>query len=61
MIPENLLKYFGQIARRQPDNLNKLVLVDKVEGKRLRSRSPYRLPALLASLFKQSNQSSIGS
>lgn len=37
-----VLSYFGHIARRQPDNLDKLVIVGKVEGKRLRGRSPTR-------------------
>lgn len=39
---QRILGYFGHIARRQPDNLDKLVVVGKVEGKRPRGRSPSR-------------------
>ncbi|KPJ00048.1 Ecdysteroid UDP-glucosyltransferase [Papilio xuthus] len=34
-----LLGYFVHIARRNPDNLNKLVVVGKIEGKRSQGRS----------------------
>uniref|UniRef100_A0A2H1V166 SFRICE_001441 n=1 Tax=Spodoptera frugiperda TaxID=7108 RepID=A0A2H1V166_SPOFR len=34
------MNYFGHIARRNPDNLKKLVVVGQVNGKRPRSRSP---------------------
>ena len=39
---QRVLSYFGHIARRQPDSLDKLVVLGKVEGKRPRGRSPTR-------------------
>ena len=39
---KRILGYFGHIARRSPDNLDKLIVVGKVEGKRPRGRSPSR-------------------
>ncbi|XP_063628267.1 uncharacterized protein LOC134799784 [Cydia splendana] len=39
---KRILSYFGHIARREPDNLEKLVVVGKVDGKRRRGRSPAR-------------------
>lgn len=37
-----VLKYFGHIARRSDDNLERLIVTGKVEGKRPRGRSPKR-------------------
>lgn len=39
---ERILQYFGHVARRDPPNLEKLLLVGKVEGKRPRGRVPSR-------------------
>ncbi|XP_071582447.1 uncharacterized protein [Temnothorax nylanderi] len=37
-----VLQYFGHITRRNQDNLEKLIVQGKVEGKRPRGRSPSR-------------------
>ncbi|CAH2229951.1 jg14024 [Pararge aegeria aegeria] len=39
---KNILSYFGHIVRRLPSNMDKLILVGKVEDKKPRSRSPNR-------------------
>ncbi|CAH2227199.1 jg14603 [Pararge aegeria aegeria] len=39
---KRILEYFGHIARRDGDNLEKIVVTGKVEGKRPRGRSPIR-------------------
>ena len=39
---QRLLSYFGHVARRKPDNFEKLLVVWHVEGKRNRGRSPSR-------------------
>lgn len=39
---KRVLQYFGHIARKDGDNLEKLVVTGKVEGKRARGRSPMR-------------------
>ncbi|XP_052744154.1 uncharacterized protein LOC128199289 [Bicyclus anynana] len=39
---KRILEYFGHIARKDGDNLEKLVITGKVEGKRSRGRSPMR-------------------
>lgn len=37
-----ILQYFGHITRRDKDNLEKLIVQGKVEGRRPRGRSPLR-------------------
>ncbi|CAH2208083.1 jg4661 [Pararge aegeria aegeria] len=39
---KRILEYFGHIARRDGDNLEKIVVTGKVEGKRPRGRSQIR-------------------
>ena len=39
---QRILSYFGHIVRRGDENLEKLVIVGNVEGKRPRGRSPTR-------------------
>ena len=39
---KRILEYFGHIARKHGDNLEKLIVTGKVEGKRPRGRSPMR-------------------
>ncbi|KAJ0175740.1 hypothetical protein K1T71_008899 [Dendrolimus kikuchii] len=38
----SVLKYFGHVARKNPGNMERLVVTQKVEGKRPRGRSPNR-------------------
>ncbi|KAJ8726616.1 hypothetical protein PYW07_001314 [Mythimna separata] len=37
-----ILQYFGHIARKESDNLERLIVTGKVDGKRARERSPIR-------------------
>lgn len=39
---QRILGYFGHVARRGPDNLEKQIMLGRVEGKRSRGRAPYR-------------------
>lgn len=39
---QRILKYFGHIARKPSDNLEKLMITGKMDGKRPRGRSPKR-------------------
>ncbi|CAH2219998.1 jg1075, partial [Pararge aegeria aegeria] len=39
---ERILEYFGHIARRDGDNIEKIVVTGKVQDKRPRGRSPIR-------------------
>ncbi|CAH2228347.1 jg2703 [Pararge aegeria aegeria] len=39
---KRIFEYFGHIARRDGDNLEKIVVIGKVEEKRPRGRSPIR-------------------
>ncbi|KAL0838884.1 hypothetical protein ABMA28_016906 [Loxostege sticticalis] len=39
---KKVLTYFGHIVRKPSDNLEKLMITGKMEGKRLRGRSPIR-------------------
>ncbi|XP_072934917.1 uncharacterized protein [Epargyreus clarus] len=39
---QRILEYFGHIARKSGDNLEKLMVTGKIEGKRPRGRSPIR-------------------
>ncbi|KAA5588615.1 hypothetical protein F3G61_31460 [Pseudomonas aeruginosa] len=39
---QKVLGYFGHIARRPPENLERLIVVGKVEGKRPAGRPPNR-------------------
>lgn len=41
---QRILSYIGHIERKQLDNLDKLVVVGKVDEKRPRGRSPTRWP-----------------
>lgn len=47
---QRILKYFGHIARRNPDSLEKLMVVGQVDGRRSRGRSPTRWSDLVKSL-----------
>lgn len=42
VVKRRILKYFGHVTRRKDDNLEKLVVQGKPEGKRPRGRSPRR-------------------
>lgn len=42
MCLKRILEYFGHIARKDNDNLEKLIVTGKVDGKRSRGRSPMR-------------------
>ena len=48
------LQYFGHIARREGDNLEKLIMFGKVEGKRSRGRQKLRWTDGIATLTKRS-------
>lgn len=50
---QRILKYFGHIARRNPDSLEKLMVVGQVDGKRPRGRSPTRWSDLVKKLTGQ--------
>lgn len=39
---QRIMRYFGHIARRSMDNLERLMVTGKVDGKRPRGRSPKR-------------------
>ncbi|KAJ0175343.1 hypothetical protein K1T71_009484 [Dendrolimus kikuchii] len=39
---QHILRYFSHIARKNPDNMEGLMVTRKVEGKRPRGRSPNR-------------------
>lgn len=53
---QHVLKYtFGHLARCESDNLEKLVMVGNVEGKRPRGRSPTRW----SDQFREATQSNL--
>ena len=56
-IVEQKLQYFGHIARREGDNLEKLIMFGIVEGKRSRGRQKLRWTDGIATLTKESTYS----
>lgn len=42
IVRQRILKFFGHVSRRKDDNLEKLMIQGKIEGKRPRGRSPKR-------------------
>ena len=53
-IVKQKLQYFGHIARRDGDNLEKMIMFGKVEGKRSRGRPKLRWTDGIVSLTKKS-------
>ena len=56
---QRLLSYFGHVARREPDNFEKLLVIGHVEGKRSRGRSPSRWMDTVKEATKNNIQASI--
>ena len=56
-IVKQKLQYFGHIARREGDNLEKLIMFGLVEGKRSRGRQKLRWTDGIATLTKESTYS----
>lgn len=53
IINRSILKYYGHISRRDDDNLERLIIQGKMEGKRPRGRSPRRWTDQVKELSKR--------